>query len=554
MPIPFLLAGLGVAAGVIGAGGHLSAKETNEEAKRVSEDAQELYNNAKESLERAQNITEKALLKLGYEKKNILDSSINQFLESYDKIKHIQFRETVGINEISKFTIDQQDAIELKEKLREMTDIHSSLIKSGVTGAAAGAVIALAASGSLSIVTSGLATAGTALMAGEAGAAAGIAGSALSFGAAMTPLAAVAAPVILFTGISASMKADENLEKANVMYAEAEEAVEKMKISETLCNAIADRSEMFDGLLVDLNKMFAECTRLMAGVIRKKEGRIFKKKLTLEDFSENECKLFAVTRSLAGAVKTVIDTPILTKDGKNIYYESEKVYDTTVEELPGLNQKVVEVRSINYNVKPVEAKITENTSNSGGAASGRAVMTGARNVFAFVIGFIMATMFAGDIAIRITSNPYKFLSFDSLTANRAAVWLLLVTTITIFVGKFRHTIIEKLSAFVSGIALFILFVQYCRAMEFVDHYIILSVIIFVVLSVLYEFFEGRKDKWQFGLFLSAEAMCIGLWPIGFLIYKFFSDFIGFSSSSCFIVISIVAAIVMVGGMVDIVKD
>ena len=28
MPIPFLLAGLGVAAGVIGAGGHLSAKET----------------------------------------------------------------------------------------------------------------------------------------------------------------------------------------------------------------------------------------------------------------------------------------------------------------------------------------------------------------------------------------------------------------------------------------------------------------------------------------------------------------------------------------------
>lgn len=34
MPIPFLLAGLGVAAGVIGAGGHLSAKETNERAER----------------------------------------------------------------------------------------------------------------------------------------------------------------------------------------------------------------------------------------------------------------------------------------------------------------------------------------------------------------------------------------------------------------------------------------------------------------------------------------------------------------------------------------
>ena len=30
MPIPFLLAGLGVAAGVIGAGGHLSAKDIRE--------------------------------------------------------------------------------------------------------------------------------------------------------------------------------------------------------------------------------------------------------------------------------------------------------------------------------------------------------------------------------------------------------------------------------------------------------------------------------------------------------------------------------------------
>ena len=32
MPLPFLLGAIGVAAGVVGVGGHLSAKETNEEA------------------------------------------------------------------------------------------------------------------------------------------------------------------------------------------------------------------------------------------------------------------------------------------------------------------------------------------------------------------------------------------------------------------------------------------------------------------------------------------------------------------------------------------
>ena len=126
MPIPFLLAGLGVAAGVIGAGGHLSAKETNERAQRKSQEAQELYNKAKYSLEQAQNTTEKALLKLGYQKKGILGSSMRQFLTAYDKVKHIQVAESVGINEISKFTIDQQGAIEIKQ----MTDIYSSSIKS----------------------------------------------------------------------------------------------------------------------------------------------------------------------------------------------------------------------------------------------------------------------------------------------------------------------------------------------------------------------------------------------------------------------------------------
>lgn len=550
MPIPFLLAGLGIAAGVIGAGGHLSAKETNEKAQKVSEDAQELYNNAKCSLERAQNATEKALLKLGYEKKNVLDSSMRQFLASYDKVKHIQVSESVGINEISKFTIDQQGALELKE----MTDIYSSSIKSGATGAAAGAVVALAASGSLTIVTGGLATAGTALMAGEVGAAAGIAGSALSFGAAMTPLAAVAAPIILFTGISASMKADENLEKANTMYAEAEAASEKMKISETLCGAISDRSEMFDDLLVDLNKMFAECSSLLAGVIRKKEGRIFKKKLTSDDFTEDDLKLIAVTRSLAGAVKAVIDTPILSKDG-NVSFESENVYDETVEKLPDFNQAVVDVKSMNYDVKPVQAKVTQNASISNGtAASGMTVMDGARNVFAFILGFFIATTFAEDIALRITSGSDKVLFLDSYVVNNIALWLLLFVTITIFVGKFKHTKVEKLGAFVSGLALSILFVQYCRSVELMDHYIIFSIIAFVVFAVIYGFFEGKKDKWQFGLFFSTEALCMALWPLGFLVYAFFSKFIGFSSSFCLVVISILAALVMIGGMIGIVDE
>ena len=348
MPIPFIVAGLAV--GALGIGGHLSAKETNEKAQNIADEAKELYDSAKRSLESSQRKTEKELLKLGYAKKETLEHSIKQFLASYDKVKNIQLKESLGLNEISKFTLNEQDEIEL----RELTDIYSSTVSSSATGVAAGTIIALATSGSLSLVTGGLATAGSALAAGQIGAAAGIAGSALSFGAAMTPLSAIAAPIVLFTGISASMKADENLEKAETMMAEATAAVEKMKTTETLCKAITKRANMFHGVLTEWNKLFSECLMKMDVLIQKKEKIALKKgkkELTLEDFTEEEQELLATTRSVAAVVKSVIDTPILTKEG-TLSPDSESIYDKTTEKNKLLVDRVNKVISIDYGIKP----------------------------------------------------------------------------------------------------------------------------------------------------------------------------------------------------------
>lgn len=339
MPIPFLLAGIGIAAGVVGAGGHICAKETNEQAQRVSRDAQKIYDNAKESLENAQSKTEESLLNLGYLKKEVLETSIDRFLKSYDRIKDIQLSKSVGLEEISNFTIDQKSIIELKK----MSDIYEANLVSGATGAATGALIALAASGSLPIVTGVLSTAGTALIAGEVGIAASLAGSALSFSIAMTPLSAIAAPVVLFTGISSSIKADENLEKAQAMYAEAKEAVEKMKVSETLCNGIIKRSDMFKDLLHKLNVMFSECTILLDYMTSNKMDQSISKKISASDFTKEEIDLIAVTRSLAGAVKKVIDTPILSKDG-NLSNESQNMYNNMTKELPKFENAVKKVK------------------------------------------------------------------------------------------------------------------------------------------------------------------------------------------------------------------
>lgn len=305
MPIPFILAGLGVAAGAVGVGvgGHIDAKKTNEEAQRISIKAQNLYDEAKSSLENAQDKTENALLNLGYLKKHVLETSIKDFLKAYDRIKNIQLSESKGLNELSDFIISNKETVEL----RIMSDIYESTFSSGVTGAAAGAVIALAASG--------------------------------SFGMAMTPLSAIAAPAILFTGISSSIKADENLEKANTMLSEAQVAVEKMKTSETLCSGITEQARMFENLLSKLNRMFSKCIILLDSMTCEKMKLYQGRRINENNFTQEELNLIAVTRSLAGAVKAVVDISILNEDG-SISQRSKDLYENTQKKLPVFNNVV----------------------------------------------------------------------------------------------------------------------------------------------------------------------------------------------------------------------
>lgn len=338
MPIPFLIAGLGLAAGIIGASEHKSAKETNEEAERKMRNAQSMYNHAKESFEEAQESSKQALVRLGNTKIEVLNSSIKQFVRSFERIKHVQLEASTGLYEISNFKIDEQDVVQLKE----MSDIYSDSVSSGVAGVATGAVIALAASGSLSAVTGTLSIAGSMLALGNVGVAAGYAGAALSTAVSATPFAAIAAPVILFTGISASMKADENLEKARAIYAQAEKACEEMEISKTLCEAVAERSEMYNNLLNELDSMFSECINMLEDVISKKTGQDRYREIETRELSVDELRLAAVTGSLAKAIKSVIDTPIL--KGEKLSENALDVYTDTQKCLPKFAEDVHNVK------------------------------------------------------------------------------------------------------------------------------------------------------------------------------------------------------------------
>lgn len=166
----------------------------------------------------------------------------------------------------------------------------------------------------------------------------------------MSPVAIVAAPALLFTGISSAIKAEENLEKARVMYSETEVAVEKMKTSVTMCNAITKRTDMYDNLLFSLNQLFAECARYMDSVTRSKVGFFKVWQIKPEKINEQEMRLFAITRALAGAVKAVIDTPVLSYAG-DLDSNSYEKYQEINNQLTNFTTSSKSVQSMDYGVK-----------------------------------------------------------------------------------------------------------------------------------------------------------------------------------------------------------
>lgn len=509
MPLPAILAGFAAAgAAALGIGAQMDAKETNERAQQLANKAQSLYNSSKRSLEEAQGTTEKSLLALGTSKKQVLETSINQFLTAYERIKNIELSESVGLDEIQNFTLEKQDAIQL----REMSSIYQSTFSSGAAGAATGAVIALAASGSLPIVTGVLSTAGTALMAGEVGMAAGLAGSALSFGAAMTPLAAIAAPAVLFSGISASMKADENLEKARTMYAETEVAVEKMEAAKVLCVAIADRADMFDDLLLELNGMFSHCAAQLDGVTRKKMGTFKNKPVDARTFTEDELKLVAVTRSLAGAVKAVIDTPILTAEG-TISTKSENVYNDTTKRLPAFVEAVNEVKEVRYNGN---AKIaTAKKTSTGGKTS--SALGNARNVLSLFAGFFMSSFVQG-------------LLWESFWVGALGFT---ITTLIIMQNESTNkffSFVKKACCAVLAASFIVLFYTMCSDIVYMSHYIIGSIIIGVVSFVIFGVcLPGKNESTNnFKRTMARVFGCVAFFAAAILLYAILSKFIGFS--------------------------
>ena len=321
MPL-LLFIGVAAATTLIGAGKTVEAVGTNNTANKINTLANTSVENAKNKLNGQRTEVSHSLQALGEEKVFVLNNSVTGFLNTFEKIKNVDFQNTAGLEELKNLHITQEDFKELKE----LGNFAANVAGGTAMGVASGALAGLAAWGGVS--TFAAASTGTAIstLSGAAATNATLAffggGSLTAGGLGVAGGTAVlggliAGPALAVMGLVVGAKTDEKLDKALQNKAQSDEIVASLSTASVQCSAIRRRTNMFYNLLAHLDTYMYPLVLQMEDVFNA-EGDDYSK------YKPESQKIIAEAAQTVMTIKAVLDTPILTQEGE-LTEESEKV-------------------------------------------------------------------------------------------------------------------------------------------------------------------------------------------------------------------------------------
>lgn len=333
MPIPLLFIGIAALTSATGLGNTIKAGMDQRRAKAINCNSEQRIESAATRLDGLRTQCGKVLETLGQEKIFVLNSSINAFLNSFTKIKNVDFTESVGLLELNKLHIDQKSFAELGQ-LGSFASAIATGSAAGVAGGTLAAFGAYSAAATLATASTGTAigtlsgvAASNATLAFFGGGSLAVGGMGIVGGMAVLG-GLVAGPALLVMGIITSAKAGKNIENAKSYAAEADVICEQLEVGAEQCIAIRRRTYMFYTLLARLDAYFMPLIHSMEDII-KKEG------VDYSTYSAESKRNIARVASIAVTIKTVLDTPILSEDG-SLTDESNRLLGEVGNNIKGL--------------------------------------------------------------------------------------------------------------------------------------------------------------------------------------------------------------------------
>ena len=331
MPLPILFIGAAAAAsGMFGAGKTVKAITDNSKAGNIIKIANQEVEAARDTLEQKRLEVRDSFDNLGKLKLAVLEHNVIDFVNTFEKIKNVDFTDSVGIDELKNLHLD---AASFKE-LKELGNFAANVAGGAAAGAVGGAMTAFGAySAAMTFATASTGTAistlsgaaatnatlaffgGGSLAAGGLGMAGGI--------AVLSSL--VAGPALAVMGLITDAKAQEKVNKALENKAEADAVVESLNAASYQCTAIRRRTYMFYTMLAHLDAQFLPLVWKMQHIVET-EGTDYRQ------YSKDSKKIVASAAATACSIKAILDTPILNEEGE-LTEASAKLIETTGEKI-----------------------------------------------------------------------------------------------------------------------------------------------------------------------------------------------------------------------------
>ncbi len=326
MPIPFIIAGVAVAAAGYGAKKGYDAKCDFDDADYYNRKAKRIYKEAQNNLNTSREQTNLQMETLGDLKVIIYRESLVDFVDIFSKIKNIDFKDNLDLS-LSISDEDYKNVLEIKKDVLKITELvggTTAAIGSGVLagfGAFGGAGMLATAStgtaiGSLSGVAATNATlawfGGGSLAAGGFGMAGGMA---VLGGIVAGPVIAVAGGMMAAKAETAKYEAEANLDKSKAY-------VEEMETAKVVVEEINTRVTEFINILEPLNTEFENFIDKLENIVDNSDD--------YSVYSDEDKKVVMVTVSIAQTVKNICDVPIIDENGK-ITRKSKRALKTAKE-------------------------------------------------------------------------------------------------------------------------------------------------------------------------------------------------------------------------------
>ncbi|WP_187888965.1 sortase [Helicobacter pylori] len=245
MPLPFILAGVAIAAAGYGVKKGIDALDADCEADEFIKKAENLKEKAKRKVDNVQSSRNQALVRLGNKKLHVLSHTVSNFLDHFHRLNRLRI--TIGTKDT-----DMQD---IQKQVLDARNLLNQLNTNGIDGDSALGVIAGCGGLGASSFTAGA-------VLGGGLAASGLAGMAVLGGL-------LGAPVLAILGAISADEMEKKRDDAKAYYSQVEAAVKKADVMIDNLRSVEKMAKLFTRQITKFDALFFSLSQDAIATMRK---------------------------------------------------------------------------------------------------------------------------------------------------------------------------------------------------------------------------------------------------------------------------------------------